>query len=374
MGRVVPIARLIAAVIVVAALCGTLLAAENAKSAADEKPAADRRKAPPDPIILLLRDEAVRKELKCTAQQRHSIDDLLKKHNRMLLAIRDVTPSGADETARPALLELRQQFGKILDEPQRKRLGGLILQAQGYDALLRHDVSIKLKLTEKQQQDLAVLGEEFVAKSQELQKANSDTTPEQAAEQLGQFQKDRQQRTIAVLTKRQTDEYAALLGEPFDFAQVKASPALAPEFEGVEAWINSDLITMESLRGKVVVVHFFAFGCVNCKNNYRWYNDWQQRLPAKGVVIIGIHTPETAAEADTERLRASIEKNGLKFPVAVDKQKKMWQAWYNGIWPSVYLVDKHGRVRFWYYGELDWQGAGRQKVAEKQIEQLLAEP
>jgi peroxiredoxin len=373
MGIAMSVTRLIGAVVVFAALCGTLLAAEDAKSPTGETPAANPGKRLPDPIILLIRDEAVRIALKCTAEQSRSLDELLKKHNRVLLAIRDVTPSGADETARPALGQLRQQFARILDDQQRKRLAGLILQAQGYDALLRSDVSKKLKLTEKQQQDLAAIGEEIAAKLQELQKENAGNTPEQMQERLASLQKDRQKRILAVLTKQQTEEYAALLGEPFDLAQVKPSPALAPEFEGVESWINSDPTTMESLRGKVVVVHFFAFGCINCKNNYRWYNDWQERLPTKGVAIIGIHTPETAAEADTELLRASIEKNGLKFPVAVDKQKKMWQAWYNGIWPSVYLVDKHGRVRYWWYGELDWQGAGNQKVAERRIEELLAE-
>jgi peroxiredoxin len=96
-------------------------------------------------------------------------------------------------------------------------------------------------------------------------------------------------------------------------------------------------------------------------------------LQGKGVALIGIHTPETQTEQDNDLLRQALEKYALKFPVAVDKQKKMWQAWYNGIWPSVYIIDKHGRVRYWWYGELDWQGAGNQKVALRQIEQLLAE-
>jgi peroxiredoxin len=142
---------------------------------------------------------------------------------------------------------------------------------------------------------------------------------------------------------------------------------------GIEEWLNSEPLSMESLRGKVVVVHFFAFGCSNCINNYPWYREWHEAFHGQDVVLIGIHTPETETETDSDLLRASLEKHELKFPVAVDKEKKMWQAWYNGIWPSVYLIDKQGRVRYWWYGELNWENAGNQHVARRQIEELLAE-
>jgi peroxiredoxin len=122
------------------------------------------------------------------------------------------------------------------------------------------------------------------------------------------------------------------------------------------------------------VVHFFAFGCINCIHNYPWYKEWQTDFAGKGVTIVGIQTPETQSEEDNEQLRLSLEKNGLNFPVVMDKQKKMWQLYYNNIWPAVYIIDKRGRVRYWWYGELDWQGAGNQKNARRQIEQLLAEP
>ena len=91
------------------------------------------------------------------------------------------------------------------------------------------------------------------------------------------------------------------------------------------------------------------------------------------MAIIGIHTPETTTEEDNSLLEASLAKNELKFPVAVDKEKAMWKAWYNNMWPSVYIIDKQGRLRYWWYGELDWEGAGNQKVARQQIDQLLAE-
>ena len=334
-------------------------------------------KAPPlsDPTILLLRDNAVRTALACTDQQQQSLDALLRQHNRLLLAIRDVSPTGADETAQPALKKIRDELKTVLTGEQRTRLQGLILQAQGYDSLLRKDVSTRLRLTLAQQQALAEISTDFRAKAQAVQTPGAaPRTPEEVQSELKTLQSDRHQQVLAQLDERQQTVYGQLLGEPFDLSQVRPSPADAPEFEGVDEWLNSDPLTMASLRGQVVVVHFFAFGCINCIHNYPWYREWHDTFADQDVTIIGIHTPETQTETDVEQLRLSLEKHELKFPVAVDQDKKMWQAWYNGIWPSVYLIDRQGRVRYWWYGELDWQGAGNHKIARQQIEQLLAEP
>jgi peroxiredoxin len=331
---------------------------------------AEHKTAPlTDPTILLVRDNAVREELACTAEQCESLDDLLRKHNRMLLAIRDVSPSGADASAQPALKEIRAALAELLTKDQKLRLQGLTLQAQGYDALLRKDMISALKLTAEQQTRLAAIHGEFQAAAQELQKGGD----EQVAQKLQQLQAERHKQIVEVLTTEQETELGKLLGTPFDFTKVVKSPAWAPEFEGIEEWINSEPLTMASLRGKVVVVHFFAFGCSNCINNYPWYREWNDAFQGQDVALIGIHTPETKAEEDNKLLRDSLEHHKLKFPVAVDKGKKMWTSWYNGIWPSVYIVDRQGRVRYWWYGELDWQGAGNQKVARKQIEELLVE-
>ncbi len=332
---------------------------------------AEEASTPPltDPTILLVRDDTVREALDCTEEQRTKLDELLRKHNRMLLAIRDVSPSGADETAQPALAEIRSTLKELLTQEQRIRLQGITLQAQGYDALLRKDIIEAIKLTEEQQTRLAEMSTEFRGKLQELQQAGSEKL--QAA--LPKLNADRHQEVVALLDSTQQDSYGKLLGEAFDFTKIIKSPAWAPEFVEIEEWINSEPLTMESLRGKVVVVHFFAFGCSNCINNYPWYREWHDAFQGQDVTLIGIHTPETQTETDNNLLRASLEKHNLKFPVAVDKEKKMWQAWYNGMWPSVYIIDRQGRVRYWWYGELDWQGAGNQRVARKQIEELLAE-
>ena len=351
--------------------CPRARGGDAASGSTTEQPAAQRSKLA-DPTLLLLRDRAARQELAVTAEQATALDELLSRHNRVLLAIRDVGPTGADETAKPAIQEIALKLKEVLSAEQRLRLQGLALQAQGYDSLQRKDVSTKLKLTTEQLQQLHEISADFREQAQALQRSAGAGENQQA--DLARLQADRHKRVVAQLDPDQQKRYGELLGEPFDFTQVRSSPADAPEFEGIEAWLNSEPLTMKALRGRVVVIHFFAFGCSNCINNYPWYREWHDAFQGQDVTIIGIHTPETQTETDNELLRRSLATHELKFPVAVDKQKKMWTAWYNGIWPSVYLVDREGRVRFWWYGELDWQGAGGQKIARQRIEQLLAEP
>ena len=110
---------------------------------------------------------------------------------------------------------------------------------------------------------------------------------------------------------------------------------------------------MAKLRGKVVLLHFWTNGCYNCVNNYPHYKAWQERYADKDVVIVGVHTPETAGEHDLERIKAQAAKHGLKFPIAVDNDGSNWKAWNNRYWPTVYVVDRRGRVRYGWEGELN---------------------
>jgi peroxiredoxin len=112
---------------------------------------------------------------------------------------------------------------------------------------------------------------------------------------------------------------------------------------------------------------------VNCHRNYPWYRGWHDSFAQRGLKIVGIHTPETEAERNVDTLRKKIEEAGLPFPVLVDNDKRNWNAWGNSMWPSVYLIDKQGYLRYWWYGELDWKGAGGQEILAKRIEELLAE-
>jgi peroxiredoxin len=91
------------------------------------------------------------------------------------------------------------------------------------------------------------------------------------------------------------------------------------------------------------------------------------------LTIIGIHTPETNSERNLEQLRRKVEEAKFKFPIVVDNDMKNWNIWGNSMWPSVYLIDKHGYIRYWWYGELNWQGAEGERIMRRRIEELLAE-
>ncbi len=149
--------------------------------------------------------------------------------------------------------------------------------------------------------------------------------------------------------------------------------APAPEFQDVTRWINSEPLTMAKLRGKVVLIHFWTNGCSNCMNNYPHYRSWQKRYADKDVVIVGIHTPETEGEREIERIKEQAAKHGLKFPIAVDNDGANWRAWDNRYWPTVYVVDRHGIVRYGWEGELNYQGAAGEETVRKVVDKLLLE-
>ncbi len=90
-------------------------------------------------------------------------------------------------------------------------------------------------------------------------------------------------------------------------------------------------------------------------------------------MVVGVHTPETEAERQPASVRKKVAEEGFEYPVVVDNDKKIWDAWGNSMWPSVYLIDKQGRLRYWWYGELNWNEAGGQELMASKIEELLAE-
>jgi peroxiredoxin len=130
---------------------------------------------------------------------------------------------------------------------------------------------------------------------------------------------------------------------------------------------------MKELKGKVVVVHFKAFGCINCARNYPWYKAIWKDFKEKGVVVIGIHTPETEGEKNVKTLQKKLKDAELTFPVAVDNKTTMWKAYSNNYWPSIYLIDKEGIARWGWQSELGWKGANGEKLMREKIEDLIKE-
>ena len=124
-----------------------------------------------------------------------------------------------------------------------------------------------------------------------------------------------------------------------------------PEIRGIASWINSDPITFEEQRGKVVLVDFWTYTCVNCIRTLPFLKAWHEKYADKGLVIVGVHTPEFDFEKDRDNVIEATEGFGLKWPIAQDNDFKTWRAFDNRYWPAKYLVDKDGYIRYTHFGE-----------------------
>ncbi|MGZ8691531.1 MAG: cytochrome c biogenesis protein DipZ [Gaiellaceae bacterium] len=128
----------------------------------------------------------------------------------------------------------------------------------------------------------------------------------------------------------------------------------APDVHDVSAWINSRPLTLPGLRGKVVLVDFWTYSCINCLRTLPYLKAWDARYRSKGLVILGVHTPEFAFERDLGNVRAAVKRLGVGYPVALDNKYGTWKAYSNNYWPADYLVDQAGRVRDVHFGEGDY--------------------
>jgi peroxiredoxin len=163
---------------------------------------------------------------------------------------------------------------------------------------------------------------------------------------------------------------ALFLAAAADDPTAYAKPFPAPEFVGVTAWANGDAVKLADQKDKVVILHFWTFGCFNCVNNYPHYRAWQKEFKDKKVTFVGVHTPEFDAEKSMDRIKEQAKKHELTFRIAVDNDQKTWAAWSNRYWPCVYLIDKKGMVRHRWQGELGTDGEKRMRA---NVEKLLAE-
>jgi thiol-disulfide isomerase/thioredoxin len=140
-----------------------------------------------------------------------------------------------------------------------------------------------------------------------------------------------------------------------------------PPLDGATAWINSVPLASTALRGKVVLIDFWTFTCINWMRTVPWLRTWQQKYGDQGLVIIGVHSPEFEFEKELENVRRAVRELNVGFPVAVDSSQEIWGAFANQYWPALYLVDTEGRVRHRQFGE------GNYARAEEIIQQLLLE-
>jgi thiol-disulfide isomerase/thioredoxin len=154
-------------------------------------------------------------------------------------------------------------------------------------------------------------------------------------------------------------------GQP---AQTYPDLGEAPELQNT-VWLNSDQpLRLAELRGKVVLLDMWTFECINCQHVQPYLNQWYRDYASQGLVIIGNHFPEFLAERDLNNLKAALKEQGILYPVAQDNDGQTWEAYHNAYWPTIYLIDKRGHIRYTHIGE------GAYSITEAAIQDLLNEP
>ena len=144
---------------------------------------------------------------------------------------------------------------------------------------------------------------------------------------------------------------------------------LFPELDlkGIAAWFNSEPLRLADQRGKVVLVDFWTYTCINCIRTFPYLREWHEKYADKGLVLVGVHTPEFEFEKLRANVRDAVEEFGIEYPVAMDNDYETWRAFSNRAWPAKYLMDKDGRVRYTHFGE------GAYEETERKIRELLTE-
>lgn len=142
---------------------------------------------------------------------------------------------------------------------------------------------------------------------------------------------------------------------------------LLPSLDGVVEWLNSAPLTAEQLRGKVVLVDFWTYSCINCIHTVPHVRAWAEKYKDQGLVVIGVHAPEFAFERKIDNVKEAVERFEIAYPVAIDNDYKIWRAFRNNYWPAHYFIDAKGQIRYHHFGE------GAYDESEKVIQALLAE-
>lgn len=162
------------------------------------------------------------------------------------------------------------------------------------------------------------------------------------------------------------------LGSPFGPVASDGSslPVLAqamPEFTDIEAWLNSEPLTAAGLKGKVVLIDFWTYSCINCIRTLPYVTSWHEKYKDKGFTVVGVHTPEFAFEKKEANVATAMVRHGITYPVALDNAYGTWNAYSNRYWPAHYLFDAKGRLRHYQFGE------GEYEEMERNIQDLLKE-
>jgi Peroxiredoxin len=322
----------------------------------------------------LLHEEAAVADLKLTPAQRGEYLTTLDALDLRLFPLRNRPVKEASEGAEKIVADAKAAMAKTLTPKQLARLDKLVLRQLGTRALKEESVVKALALSDKQRTAIDAALADTQSAQTRLREAATDKSPEDLRREADKIQSTERSAILAALTDAQKQKWAALVAIDFDLAKLGRTRFKVPELTGdASAWRNSPPLSLASQRGKVVVVHFFACGCINCIHNYPIYRKWHAELSAKDVTLIGIHTPETKTEHDIAHLERKIKEDQLEFPLLIDNDGANWNAWGNSMWPSVYVIDKQGYLRHFWAGELKWQGAKGEEITRDWIDRVLVE-
>ena len=138
-----------------------------------------------------------------------------------------------------------------------------------------------------------------------------------------------------------------------------------PEFQGISQWLNSAPLTPKDLKGNVVLVQFWTFACINCQRTLPYVTRWHRQYMAKGLKVIGVHTPEFPFEREVNNIKRALKQHQISYPVPLDNEFKTWNAYDNHYWPHLFLADRNGVLRYDHIGE------GAYDQTEQTIRKLL---
>lgn len=372
--------RFLRRLIVAATLLASLVA--PARSGAQAPAAATQPAAPlpfnpaiyvPQVILPLLHTPQVQAELGIEGAKLGQLEQLFATVDGDWWRARNLPPAEQRPATAKVEKAVKAWLTGALARDKLLRLADLERRAQGGRVLLREDVAEVVGLEPAQSEKLlaaaratesaaAALGRVFQSGGGQgdLEKAALQAARERELKLPGDL-----------LSKEQQQRWRELAGAPFDTVTLDRIYPMAPELAPSATWINSKPLSLADLRGKVVILHFYAFECVNCQRNLPIYAEWQRKYADKGVVVIGIQSPETEAEQDAVKVIAAAKEAGIDYPVVFDGDSATWKAWGNTMWPTVYVIDQQGYLRVWWQGELNWQGAKGDEVISKAVEKLL---
>jgi len=138
-----------------------------------------------------------------------------------------------------------------------------------------------------------------------------------------------------------------------------------PEFQGISQWLNSPPLKVSALKGNVVLVQFWTFACINCQRTLPYITRWHRQYEARGLRVIGVHTPELPFERDVDNVKQALKQHQITYPVPIDNDYRTWNTYQNDAWPHLYLADRNGLLRYDHVGE------GAYDETEKAIQILL---